>query len=166
MIDTVFWLAAPTAILMHVVYTDLRYRRIGNESVAALGLIFVLGCLLSGPPDDVTGRMVAAAVVFGLCFLAFAARLLGGGDVKLLPVVFLFIPVDGVAAFVLALSAFVVVTFTVLKMARPHVGRMMPDWAGITVPGRYAMGPTIALSFIFYKYIGIFARSVVQSYPG
>jgi prepilin peptidase CpaA len=65
------------------VYTDLRDRKIPNWLTAALS-VAALVIWVSHGPGAAASAIAAAVVIFVLGTFAHAARILGGGDVKLL----------------------------------------------------------------------------------
>ena len=93
-INTGIFLALAGALIW-AAGTDLRYRKISNNlSLSILGLFGVLAASqLLGGIDWKTALLwpvVAATIVFAVGAGLFAARLMGGGDVKLMAAVALF----------------------------------------------------------------------------
>jgi prepilin peptidase CpaA len=79
-------LAALAIALVVAAVTDLRSRRIGNELTAAIALAAPLFWWASGLSlwPGVVGQLAVAAITFAICAGLFAIRAMGGGDVKLL----------------------------------------------------------------------------------
>lgn len=72
------------ALLLRLSYEDLRRRRLPNRLVAGYGLLSPLALLASGASAaQWVQHGVVAAVGFAVFLALFAARALGGGDVKL-----------------------------------------------------------------------------------
>lgn len=144
------FLLAP--LLCAVAYFDLRYMRIPNWlSLLALAT-FALACLIA-PPEDLGPRLLAGGSVFLLGFAAFALGLIGGGDVKILSCLTLFIPASGLAGFaqLFALSLAVgIVGLTLLRAIRPlrHIG-----WLGLAEQRGFPMGISIAMAGLAYPLI-------------
>lgn len=93
-INTGIFLALAVALIW-AAGTDLRYRRISNKlSLAIVGMfaLFSASQLIGGIDWKVAilWPVVAATVVFAIGAALFAARLMGGGDVKLMAAVALF----------------------------------------------------------------------------
>ena len=86
-------LAALAIALVVAAVTDLRSRRIGNGLNAAIALaapLFWWASSLSLWPG-VVSQLAVALVTFGICAGLFAIRAMGGGDVKLLSALALWI---------------------------------------------------------------------------
>jgi prepilin peptidase CpaA len=82
-----FWLAIASAVAVAALIigaaSDMASRRIPNGVPAAVALSSV-ALLLMLPTGEALSSVALAAALFGLGAGAFAARLVGGGDVKLL----------------------------------------------------------------------------------
>ena len=134
-------------ILVAVAYCDLRYMRIPNVLSVLILAIFVVSSVVY-PPVDLLARIVVAATVFGLGFLAFCARILGGGDVKILSALTLLVPLHSLGLFAYVFSAAMLVgiaailTLRRLPMAADH------GWKSISGSTRFPMGISIALAGI------------------
>jgi prepilin peptidase CpaA len=85
---------ALAAILVYVVADDLRNFRIRNEAVAALFVLFLLRTALEGRYAEAWSHAIFAAIMFAAFLFAYARSLLGGGDVKLLGVAFLWLGLE------------------------------------------------------------------------
>lgn len=95
--------------------SDLRDLKIPNSHVLAmLSLAAVVLWFL--PPGEIGSRLIAALVTFGIGFGLFSLRLVGGGDVKMLPVLMLLVPSQQIAGFLQMLSA-ALLTGSLAKMA-------------------------------------------------
>jgi len=86
-------LAALAIALVVAAVTDLRSRRIGNELNAAIALAAPLFWWASGLSlwPGVAGQLAVALGTFAICAGLFAIRAMGGGDVKLLTALALWI---------------------------------------------------------------------------
>jgi prepilin peptidase CpaA len=79
------FLAMTFLLLCAAAWTDLRSRIIPNVIPAAVFVVALAACIVL--PDlraDWGWRAASFVVMFAVCFAAFAAGVLGGGDVKLL----------------------------------------------------------------------------------
>ncbi len=132
-------------VLLAVGYFDLRYLRIPNIlSLIGLG-IFALTFPLLGWSETGARLLIAAAVLL-VGTLAFAARLFGGGDVKILSVLMLFIPSGSLMLYSWGFSAAMMLGILfVLVLRRTPVVRHS-SWKGIRSKGKFPMGISIALS--------------------
>lgn len=83
--------------------------------------------------------LAIALAVFAVCFVLFALNLLGGGDVKLLP------------WYLLALSVYVIVTLTIIRIGRSARAGEGSNWRGLSVHACYPLGPEIAISALIYN---------------
>ena len=136
------WLAP---VLVAVGYSDLTSLRIPNKLVV-YALIIAVGTapMLSLP--EIGLRLLAAAIVFAACFAAFCARLMGGGDVKMLAALMLFVPSWSLILFAYVFSAALVVgTLVSMAMLKGTLG-WQPDWARSNTARRFPMGISIALA--------------------
>ena len=81
-------------LLLHVATTDIATRLIRNEVCLALALLGIAGQLAS--PMQLAESLAAATVLFLLLLVVYQRRMIGGGDVKLLVVLALGLPLVGV----------------------------------------------------------------------
>jgi prepilin peptidase CpaA len=72
------------ALLIYAVLSDLRWMRIPNWLTAAIALLFPLAALVTQVPVAWVSHLAAGGLVFGICILLFLFGWMGGGDVKLL----------------------------------------------------------------------------------
>lgn len=153
------WACLP--VLLYIIYTDLSDLRIPNAAVMVLMIIFAATQLPVLPLQELMMRVFAATAIFGLCLIVFALHLLGGGDVKLLPAVVLFVPSTEWAQFVLALSVSVILTLTILRWLRGFSSG--GKWKSVNQTSRYPLGPAIALAGLVYKPLGAVVISALSS---
>lgn len=132
-------------VLVAVAYYDLRYMRIPNSLVLMALAIFLLTLPLL-PMSEITWRLGAAAAVFAIGFVVFALNLFGGGDIKMLSALMLFIPSQTYPIYGFAFSAAMLlgVFFVLTLRAAPWL--QGSDWITIKSPGTFPMGISIALS--------------------
>lgn len=97
------------AVLACVVWFDLRYMRIPNVLSLVLIIAFCLTFALGAVVPDIWWRLAIAAFVFAIGFVGFALRLFGGGDVKILTALALYVPIEHLS---LTLFGFSVALFT------------------------------------------------------
>lgn len=142
---TLFPLALMLPILGFAAYTDLTRMKIPNKlSLIGIGLFIV--CIPFLPLEETGLRILSAAIVFALMFVLFAFGLFGGGDVKLLSVLILFIPSTSLFAFAYIFSAsmFVGILLVLLLQSFP---KMAPsNWLSAQRKGHFPMGISIALA--------------------
>lgn len=143
---SILLLAALSPVLIAVAIKDLSELRIPNALVIVSVMIFAVSCGWL-PFGELADRFTAAAITFGILLLLFAGRLVGGGDVKMLPALVLFVPPSHWGDFGALLSAALVVGVIGICVARAAVSRSVPTgWLALDRPGTFPMGVSIALS--------------------
>ncbi len=143
---SILLLAALSPVLIAVAIKDLSELRIPNALVIVAVMIFAVS---SGwlPFDELANRLVAAAITFGILLLLFAGRFVGGGDVKMLPALVLFVPPTHWTDFGALLATALVIGVIGICIARAAVSRRVPTgWLALDRPGTFPMGVSIALS--------------------
>ena len=85
-----YWVLVATAVtLFWVAITDLREFKIRNDVVLVLAGLFLLHAILSGRWVEIHWNIGLAVLMLAVMIYFYAQRLMGGGDVKLLAVTFL-----------------------------------------------------------------------------
>ena len=100
---------AVAAVLVWVATEDLRRFRIPNRAVALLAGGFLGACLLQGHVGLLLIHAGFATFGFALLVGAFAARMIGGGDAKLLGVALLWLGPESALAFAILLLCAVLI---------------------------------------------------------
>ena len=150
---SLIFMAAFTFLIVYAVVSDVTRLVIPNWVSIALVALFAAFLLLGSKPLPAIQHALVAAAVLLLAFAAFAAGLMGGGDVKLIAAVALWAGPDKVLAFLLAMSlagaalGLVIVGGTFYlrwdAAAEPATGlsRLFPRWVrrGLT-PYGFAIG--------------------------
>jgi prepilin peptidase CpaA len=117
-------LGALAALLFAACWYDLRSRTIPNGLNLAIALLAIPFWWSAGLPlwPDAALQLGVAAGVFGLFAIAFALGAMGGGDVKLVAAIALWLPFQAVAAllFVMSLAGGVL---TLAMFLRHRLGR-------------------------------------------
>lgn len=129
------------SVLVWVLVEDMRRYVVRNAAVGVLVVCFVLDCAVRHRPALLVPHAIFAALGFCLLLGAFALRMLGGGDAKLLSAALLWVGPEGCFVFALALLA-----CTVAYAAGARLGWLPAREVG----GRTAIpfGPSIALAWI------------------
>lgn len=132
-------------ILAAVGYYDLRYMRIPN-TLSLIGLALWVLSLVVFPPVDLFARFAVAGIVFAIGFTGFFFRLLGGGDVKILTVLMLFIPVSTLAVFgnVFSVSLVLGVAFVLTARRVPALAHV--PFKSLSPNAGFPMGISIAMA--------------------
>ena len=140
-------------VLVFVIVEDLRRFHIRNLVVLLLAAGFFAACYARGQLALVVPHALFALAGLALLFPAFTARMIGGGDTKLLSVALLWIGPEGAFVFSLALLGSVLAYIAAAKLgslpSRERRGRT-------EIP----FGPSIALAWIavivFSAYLDVF----------
>jgi prepilin peptidase CpaA len=101
-----FVLVTTSAVLLQAAWTDLREYKIRNELVLAMAGLFVLYALLIGQWFNLKWDLVFAAVMFVALLVFYVLGWMGGGDVKMLAVAFLWTGLSGALPFAVLLVIF------------------------------------------------------------
>ena len=97
-----------TPQLIYLSYIDLLHYKIYNKSILILLLSFLVLSPFYLNVRDIVERSIFAFAIFFILLLPFIKGLIGGGDVKLLAVVFLWIGIEPAIEFFLYLSLFTI----------------------------------------------------------
>src|SRR5215510_10262385 len=90
-------------VLFYVAVTDLRHYKIRNELILLLLALFALHTLLSARWVEAAWGFGLAAFVFAVLVYCYSRHWMGGGDVKILGVAFLWVGIDCALPFALLL---------------------------------------------------------------
>ncbi len=147
------WLAAAAALglallLARAVHSDLARRRISNRTCLAVALLAVPWWSgLAPDPAAVLGRQLALALVVALPLVVpFGLRLLGGGDVKLIAALALWLPPGEIVPMLLSTAlcgaAMGLAAWLAARLRRAPV-RPVPYGLAIAVGTSVALAPAI-----------------------
>ncbi|WP_347312262.1 prepilin peptidase [Defluviimonas sp. SAOS-178_SWC] len=136
-------------LLVVVAYADLSRMRIPNVlsliALAVFGLVAVVA-----PPDDLLVRIAVAGTIFVLGFGAFCLRLFGGGDVKMLSALLLFVPVPTMPLFGYVFSASMLAGIVIVLGLRRIPAAHRLGWKSISGSTGFPMGLSIAMAGILH----------------
>lgn len=112
------WLlkGATIALLGHIAYTDFRTFKIRNSSVVLLLLLYGMYAFVFRTRYEILFNVVLGGVMFGLLLLFYAKRAVGGGDVKFVPVVALWVGTHCALLFSILLLAFIALHLIVVRL--------------------------------------------------
>ena len=130
-------LVATAAILLWVAVNDFRSFKIPNNIILVLVALFCLYMLVSGRWVALHWHVAFAAFVFVMLLVCYAQNLMGGGDVKLLTVAYLWTGAHCALLFSLLM----------LVLAILHIVLVHFEWVQAQrIEGRYkvAFAPAIA----------------------
>jgi prepilin peptidase CpaA len=99
-------LVVTSAVLVRAAWTDLREYKIPNELILALAGLFALHAALTGHWIDLRWDLAFAGLMFAVILVFYGLGALGGGDVKILAVAFLWTGLSGALPFAIFLAIF------------------------------------------------------------
>jgi len=108
-------LVITAGVLFYVALTDFKYFKIRNELVLVLAGLFILHALLSGRWVSAHWNLALAVLMLCLMLYFYAQNLMGGGDVKILTVGFLWIGLDCALVFAVLMMIFAIVNVVAAK---------------------------------------------------
>jgi prepilin peptidase CpaA len=117
-------LVATAAVLLWVAVNDFRSFKIPNNIILVLVALFCLYVLVSGRWAVLHWHAGFAAVTFLLLLACYAQNWMGGGDVKLLTVAFLWTGTQCALIFLLIMLALVLVHTLLAKLEWVHSQRV------------------------------------------
>ena len=137
-------LVAP--LLAAMALSDLKHLKIPNRLVLAMLAIFTLSapCCLS--PQDIGHRAIAGVVAFALGLLSYPLRLWGGGDIKAIAVLVLFVPSHSLPLFACLFSASMAAGMALVLTTRAVLGSADSLWFALRSKAGYPMGVSIAIT--------------------
>lgn len=138
--------AALSALLVVAAVTDMKSRIISNRLNIAVAALAPLFWLATGLPlwPDMFLQLALAGAVFSAFALMFALGMMGGGDVKLLAALALWLPLQPMMSLLLIMSVLggAVTAITVIhhklgrRMGRPEI----PYGVAISLAGLWVVG--------------------------
>lgn len=137
-----FVLAALCAV---IVYMDLRYMRIPDWISLGAIVLFVVWVVIDYPSVPVMARLATATIMFAVCFGLFAARIMGGGDTKVLPALGLFIPLAGLPQVMILFALCLLASIGFIVGLRKIVDSETAGWAAFKTQ-KLPMGVAIGLT--------------------
>ena len=99
-------LVITAATLFYVALTDLKEYKIRNDLVIVLAALFFLHAILSGRWTTLHWNVGFALVMFAVMLYYYSQKLMGGGDLKILTVAFLWVGLSCAMWFALLLLIF------------------------------------------------------------
>jgi prepilin peptidase CpaA len=136
-------LVATAAILLYAAFTDLKHLRIPNELVILLALMFFIHAALAGQWTRIPWNIGLAFSILALLLVFYARGHVGGGDVKMLSVAFLWAGIDCAFIFSVLLLIFAVLYLAAAKFQLVRVEQREGDGRQ-----RIAFAPSIAGALI------------------
>lgn len=131
------------ALMAAVIWCDLKFMRLPNLLVLMLVVVFAATVTWKLPLAVLGARVGVALAVLVLGAMANAAKLLGGGDVKVLAALVLFFPTEQLLAFAFTLCICMIAGIVALVMLRRILRGKGATWRGLQEGARYPMGLSI-----------------------
>lgn len=131
------------ALMAAVIWYDLKFMRLPNLLVLMLVVVFAATVAWTLPLAVLGVRVGVGLAVLVLGAMANAAKLLGGGDVKVLAALVLFYPREQLLAFAFTLCICMIVGIVALVMLRRILRGKGATWRGLQEGARYPMGLSI-----------------------
>lgn len=126
---------------VYILLDDFKNFRIRNESIIAVMGVILIKFILIGLPSDFSMRVAIALLVFLILLILYWRGYLGGGDVKLFPLAFIWL---GTGEWLLFYS---ILTAATLIYAALALMKIFPSDLKNGKP-RMAYGPCISIAWI------------------
>lgn len=106
--------------------SDARTLTIPNKYIIAIIALFPVAAIISSGAFPIVSHLSAAALVFGLSFVLFNLKLMGGGDSKMAAALALWIGLNGLIAFIMfmALTGGILAAISLILKKNMH---LIPD---------------------------------------
>ena len=140
-------LVITAAILFYVALTDFKHFKISNELILVLAGLFVVHAFVSGRWVSAPWNLAFAGLMFGVMLYFYAQNWMGGGDVKILTVSFLWTGFRCAFPFALLLAVFAAV----------HAVAAKSGWVEVQQFGdqkRIPLAPSVAAALILCFILG------------
>lgn len=115
MIESLIYLAL-VAMLVFTIVDDWRNYTIRNEVILALLALFAANVIARGDYGQIAGQMAVAAVMFVALLIVYARGWMGGGDVKLLALAFLWLGAADLTTFTLSMCVLVIFYYAAARL--------------------------------------------------
>lgn len=131
-------------LLLMAAWTDIKTRTISNELNAAIAILAIVFWFVIGDPLPVMALRVGVAIaVFALFAGLFVLRMMGGGDVKMIAALALWLPIDAllIMLVVMALAGGAITAFILIRQRfRPNEARPeVPYGVAIAIGGLWVV---------------------------
>jgi prepilin peptidase CpaA len=140
-------LVITAAVLFYVALTDFKQFKIRNELILVLAGLFVVHAVLSGRWVSAHWNLAFAGLMFGLMLYFYTQKLMGGGDVKILTVGFLWIGFPCALPFAVLLAVFAAVHVAAAKFGWVKVQQVAKQ-------KRIPLAPSVAAALILCFMLG------------
>jgi prepilin peptidase CpaA len=145
-------LVTTAAVLLYVAYNDLRHYKIPNELILVLAALYFIHAAVSGRWTSAYWNIAFALLMFIVMLVLYSRHLMGGGDVKLLSVTFLWVGIDCALLFALLLFLSSGIHVIAAKLGWADTERVGND-----ARKRIPLAPSIATALIGVFMLGCLA---------
>ncbi|WP_170336925.1 A24 family peptidase [Ruegeria arenilitoris] len=146
-------LIAPLLVIMAL--HDLKNLKISNILVLILLFTFLLSAPFYLSFQESMHRFLGALIVFALGAIGFAFRLWGGGDVKAISALVLFIPSNGLLHYFNCFAFSMGAGMLIVVSGRHILAYPECSWRAFRPKAGYPMGVSIAMSGILWLVISL-----------
>lgn len=152
----ILFLAVSLPVCVWVAWNDMKFMKIPNRAVLALGALFLITGLIALPLPEYGWRLVSLAVVLVIGFVLNLAGLIGAGDAKFAAVMAPFIPWADARLFLVLFAAVLLAAFLTHRAFRalPAMRGMAGDWASWTRK-EFPMGLALGSALAIYLGLGV-----------
>lgn len=149
--EALWFLPFVIPVALWVAWSDMKFMKIPNKAVMALGAVFAIVGLMALPLPEYGWRWVHLAVVLAIGFVLTIAGLIGAGDAKFAAVMAPFIALEDARVFLGIFMASLLAAFAAHRLMRalPAFRNATPDWASWTNP-KFPMGLALAGSLLIH----------------
>jgi prepilin peptidase CpaA len=147
--------------MLAVIWFDVSRFTIPNWLVGSLLVLYPAALMMAHSPVDWRWALLGAGIVFAVGYGVFAMKWMGGGDIKLMAVLALWVGFENLLNFVFLvalLGGLFSIGILVLRKMRPHLPRKNPGepWPRIMRDGEAVpYGVAIAFGFMVMLYWGM-----------
>ncbi|WP_170558847.1 prepilin peptidase [Ruegeria atlantica] len=144
-----------TPLLAAMAWNDLKNLKISNKLVMMMLAAFVLSAPVFLSFHETVYRAVFGVGVFVVGFLGFTLRLWGGGDVKAIAALTLFVPSYCLLLFFYTFTLSMVVGMMFVITSRSIIGFPECRWLALRPKAGYPMGVSIAMSGVLLPLVAM-----------
>lgn len=152
------WALVP--LLIAVILYDVRFMRLPNLLALLFAMVFAVTIAWTLPLGELVWRVGVALIVLSIGIAANTAKLLGGGDVKILSALVLFVPRSHLLASAFILCICMIVGIFVLLSLRRLLRGVYPTWSGLQEGARYPMGISIGMAGLIVLFFQQYGQSI------